>query len=641
MASAEQYAEWIVANQDKKGSPDFETVANAYRITRITGERKEIEDGLLSSIPKFYSPLDVGEAALTMGTGAVGGLVGSVAGIGRTLTSGKFGTQEGIQEGMKTARNVAEAMTYRPRREGAQDITQTVGKAISASKIAGLGPSEAIPLATLAGPAIQQIKGMRSAPVSVPAAGQSVSVGMGAGDAREAALMVKRAEQLAKSGTSGTPGIQQTTRGYQGVPVPEADDLVGVGAAATPLPTIRSERAASLPVPIKLTKGQVTRSFADQQFEREAAKSPKIGEPLRVRFAEQNKQIQQNLEFFADQTGAEAGNLRATGQIVSEAIVGKAKSRKGQIDAAYNAARQAGELQAPVNVAPLIEYLESKRPQSINAGVLSSALADVSQTTKKTGGLVTVNDLEEIRKAVGVAGGKDATNAHYARELKTIIDDITKDAGGDKYKYARRLRAQYAKEFENVGIIDRLMSTKPGTQDRAIAFEDVFDRSILGGSLDDVRAVRRTLQTAGPEGQQAWRELQGQTLNHLKEEITKNAQRDIYGNPVVSAAQFNKIVTGLDKDGKLDFLFGKQGAQKIRDVRDISLDVLTSPPGSVNTSNTASVLAAMLDTVLMMSTGIPAPIATIGKLGIGAIKEAKQKRAVQEALNPRGILRGP
>ena len=605
MATAEQYAEWIVGNQDKQGTPDFETVSRAYRamraetppetlsgslVERIPGGAPqrvaEIKSGLLASVPKLYSPLDIGEAALTMGTGALAGLAGSVAGVGRTLTGGKFGTQEGIQQGQETARKVGQALTYRPRREGAQDITRAAGDVISASKIAGLGPAEALPLATMAGPAMQQVRqGMRS------------------------------------------------------VPVATADDLVGVGAAAVPTSTIRAERAAALPVPIKLTKGQATRSFADQQFEREAAKSPTVGEPLRVRFAEQNRQIPQNLEFFADQTGAEAGSLRAVGQIVTEAIAGKAKSRKGQIDAAYIAARTAGETQAPVNTAPLRTYLDANKPQAINAGVLASTDAHLQALTKKTGGVISINDIEEIRKGVGVAGGKDATNAHFARELKDVIDKMTEGVGGDKYKYARRLRTQYAREFENVGIIDRLMSTKPGTQDRAIAFEDVFDRAIMRGSLDDVRAVRRTLQTAGPEGQQAWRELQGETIKYLQEEITKNAQRDIYGNPVVSAAQFNKIVTGLDKDGKLDFLFGKQGAQKVRDVRDLSLDVLTSPPGSVNTSNTAAALAAMLDTVSMMTTGVPVPVATLGRIAISTVKEAKQRKAVQEALNPRGILR--
>lgn len=34
MATAEEYAGWIVKNQDKKGTPEFETVANAYKIAR-------------------------------------------------------------------------------------------------------------------------------------------------------------------------------------------------------------------------------------------------------------------------------------------------------------------------------------------------------------------------------------------------------------------------------------------------------------------------------------------------------------------------------------------------------------------------------------------------------------------------------
>lgn len=34
MASAEQYAKWIVDNQDKKGTPEFETVAQAYKVAR-------------------------------------------------------------------------------------------------------------------------------------------------------------------------------------------------------------------------------------------------------------------------------------------------------------------------------------------------------------------------------------------------------------------------------------------------------------------------------------------------------------------------------------------------------------------------------------------------------------------------------
>lgn len=603
MATPEQYAEWIVKNQDKKGSPEFDTVSRAYKEVRgNAGTTDQIPAGLVEQIPgmtpakpaapssgfpRLYTPFEVGEAALTMGTGAVANVVGAFAGVGETIRTGKIRGQESMDVAGQTRREVANALTYRPRREGAQDILDTIGKVISESKIAGLGPTEALPLATLAGPAMRQ-----------------------ASDA------VRSVHMPSRMGIFGG-----------------GEQMAGVGAAETRPAALRTERAAQLPVPINLTKGQATRTFEQQQFEREAAKNPTIGAPLRERFAEQNRQIPQNLEFFADQTGAQAGSLRATGQIVTEAIAGKAKVMKGKYDAAFTAAREAGETQAPVNVTPLRAYLDANKPQAINAGVLASTDSHLQALAKTKGGVISIDDLEEIRKAAGVAGGKDATNAHFAREIKDVIDNITEGVGGEKYKYARRLYSQYKKEFENVGIVDRLMSAKPGTVDRTIAFEDVFDRAIMGGSLDDVRAVRRTLQTAGTEGQQAWRELQGQTINHIKDEITKNSARDINGNPVVSAAQFNKIVIGLEKDGKLEFLFGKQGAQKIKDLRDISLDAMTSPPGSVNTSNTASVVLAALDTIVSGTSGLPLPIGTAINYGVRKVKDLNLQKRVSDALS--------
>lgn len=545
---------------------------------RVASERAKLGGG---SKPKtgmsgYFGPA---EAILSLGSGAAGAIAGQIAGIGKTLTGGKFGTPEGIRQGQDVAGGVSSAMTYQPRTQLGQDIVSTVGAL--GSKLQGIGPTEAVAGGILAGPAIRQAA---SAARSVPIPS-----------------MLRNAEP----------------------------EMVGIGAAETSIPRIRTERAQSLPVPINLTKGQAERTFAQQQFEREAAKNPSIGEPLRQRFAQQNQQIPQNLEFFADQTGAAAGSIRATGEIVTEAIAEKAKKVKGRIDAAYQAAREAGETQEPINVSPLIEYLETKRPQFINAGVLPSTLDELSAATKRTGGAVTIDALEEIRKAVGRAGDKDATNAHYAREIKKQIDSLTEGKGGEEYKYARRAREQYAKEFEDIGAIDRLISYKPGTKDRSIALEDVFSKSIMGGSLDDVRSIRKTLQTGGEKGNQAWRELQGATVNHIKEQIIKNSARDINGNPVVSPSEFNKIINELDKDGKLYFIFGKQGAQKLRDLRDTTLDVMTSPPGAINTSNTSSAILAALTGFIQ---NVPA-IGTAFKEGAARYKDVKLGRQVGQALN--------
>lgn len=44
MATAQQYAEWLVKNQDKKGTPDFETVAQAYKMARTNKVMTEAVD---------------------------------------------------------------------------------------------------------------------------------------------------------------------------------------------------------------------------------------------------------------------------------------------------------------------------------------------------------------------------------------------------------------------------------------------------------------------------------------------------------------------------------------------------------------------------------------------------------------------
>ena len=35
MATADEYAQWIVNNADKKGTPDFETVSKAYQDLKL------------------------------------------------------------------------------------------------------------------------------------------------------------------------------------------------------------------------------------------------------------------------------------------------------------------------------------------------------------------------------------------------------------------------------------------------------------------------------------------------------------------------------------------------------------------------------------------------------------------------------
>lgn len=552
------------------------------------------------------------EAGLSMVTGATTGLLGrvggTIGGIAGSVATGKFGTQEGAAGAGESAEEGARKLTFEPKTEAGKEALEAIGQFFDKTKLAGLGP-----IAATEGQASTSAA-RQARPAVRPAAGF-------------AAKVVKQgAEEVRDTAAAGARKVFAKDIPDEALP----SEMVGVGSAQTEQAAMRRARAESLPVPIKLSKGEAERTFEQQRFEHEAAKNPKTGGPLRAHYAENNEKILKNFDAWLDQTGAEAGSLRATGQAVTDAVVNKSNKAKTEIRSAYNAARESGDMRERIDVSPLQKYLDEHQPEAINAPVLTSAEAKLARVIDKDG-TVSINDLEEVRKMVGRLSGKDATNATFGGEVKKVIDTLTEGKGGEQYKKARSLRFRYAQEFEDHAVVDRLLSFKPGTKDRAVAYEDVFGHTILKGSLDDVRAIRKTLQTAGKEGDQAWRELQGATIQHFKDEITKNVQIDHAGNRLISPARLDRLVNELDKDGKLDFIFGKQGAQQIRDVNGIAQDVFTSPPGSVNTSNTASVLTTLLDKVASKTTGVPFVGSGVGFIS-NEIRNARERKLVKKAL---------
>jgi hypothetical protein len=74
MATAEQYAEWIVKNKDKQGSPEFETVAEAYKLARSeTVATSVTEQGFFDESPlqKITKPQNI--------INPIGGVIGGAA----------------------------------------------------------------------------------------------------------------------------------------------------------------------------------------------------------------------------------------------------------------------------------------------------------------------------------------------------------------------------------------------------------------------------------------------------------------------------------------------------------------------------------------------------------------------------------
>jgi hypothetical protein len=412
--------------------------------------------------------------------------------------------------------------------------------------------------------------------------------------------------------------------------------MAGVGAAEVPEAVSRVQLANQLRVPGTVSKGQALRDLGEQKFEIETPKQfPELGKRLTEEQAKRNDTILQNFDAYVDATGKETFGLRETGRIVDKALVNAANRAKQEINTAYTAAREAGETQQPLAYAPLKTYIDQQTPTVKRklAPILSAVDEEIARNDPKKTGQIPINSLEDIYQFINKNYEPGTPAGTYAKEMKDLINQITEGQGGKLYKEARQLRTKYGREFENVGYVDKLLRQKPGTTDRAVAFEDVFDHAVLNGSLDDVAAIGRTLKKAGPDGQQAWKELQGQTIQYMKDQVTKSTDVDSFGNPVVSPAKFKAVVTTLDQDGKLDYLFGKKGAQEIRNLLEYTITVNAPLKGAANYSNTASALITALDKVNQTPLGRIPGIGTISKFMVEKGKESALKKKIEESIN--------
>ena len=569
--------------------------------------------------------IGAGEAAMQAGTAMTSGAAGMVlGGIGASLDARQkimSGEMTPLQANKYVEQRSAEraaGWTYQPRTDAGRDASEVVGRAMQQLiPIAGL-PMQAAALAQAAKPiAVAAVDAARSVPSAVGQAAQAVSARVG-----------QASQALAEQPAQGRFG--------------------SVGAAGADQAAQRIATAQALPVPIPLTRGQATRSFEQLRFEGETAKSPTTGAPLRERAAQQNAALASNFEAMIDATGARAPNVVETGRAVDQALVRAAASKKAEFRAKYKAAEAAGEMEEPVSMAPVVDFLQqnaSANAPELAGGVLGLAQRELIRLggAEVVDGVLVPRDLplksvELVRRQVGNAmdsAPANATNMRAGVQLRDVIDRQTEGLGGGLYRDARAARRRYAQLFEDNAIVRDLLRTRRGTADRQVALEDVFRRSIINGDRASVGALRRTLQVAGGEdGAQAWRELQGATLRHMLDAATSNVATDTAGNPIFSAAKLNSAVRALDADGRLDFVLSKQGAQTVRDLNEISKVVTTLPPGSVNTSNTASVLIAAISEAGLTGslTGLPLPVLSGLRALAVHVKDRRIRQRVQEAL---------
>jgi len=653
MATAQEYAAWIVQNADKRGTPEFDTVAQAYQFAKAQETTAATQQQIAPAPQRptiAQQLIGAGEAAVALVPGSVAGAVGTiggaVGGLAQEILAGRFGTPEAAKAVEQAAAKGGQAFAapFQPSTLEGQEQVQ------SASQFLANVLPPVLPVIAAPGMAVQATRNV--APIAQATAQRGLAATQQAASA--AGQAIARPVQAATTAVRETFGMEAPAA------ITATAGRGSVGAAGTPEVLQRITTAEGLRVPVTLTKGAAERDAGQLAFEKEQIKG-EFGAPLRNRAEENNLQVLQNFDAAIDATGAEAAfaGPSATGSSVVNALSSGYQAAKNKTNVAYTAAKKSPEAQAAVDTNTvvtigrgdqeitnsLIGYINGKItglpssvvPDTARKLLIKLDLANADEAGNLIAKSATVGRLEEFRKELsGTAKFDDAVGLREETILKKLIDAQTDSASGPLYKQARALRTEQARKFENRAIVARLIKNRKGMQDPQVAVDQVFQRSVLGGSPEEITFLKRVLLTSGKDGQQAFKELQAATVQYIRDQATGGVGTDSSGRALVSPAKLNQIVNQLDKNGRLDVIFGKQEAQRMRDLNEVVKYVTTVPPGTlINSSGTAGTLmAAMAEAGLTgAATGLPLPVMA----GIRQIakmrKEGRTKAKINEALN--------
>ncbi len=630
MATAQEYAEWIVSNKAKRGTPEFDTVVNAYEIAKQSENAQAMPfeahaqpEQSTSLADKAMGALEVGATVATGATtGALGAIGGAVGGLAQQILSGNFGTPEAVRAVEQAAARGAESGTYMPRTQTGKETIGAIGNVLQGIPpvVPVIGPIGAVSRAAATAAPLAQATAQRAIQSAAPVV-------------KGAAKTVAAIPSKVEGAIIGKTDLPET---------PIAPARVSGGAAATPLETQRAAEAEM--AGLRLTEGEIKRSPELLAWEKEKAKTPEYQAPFVERQQENNRAALRKLDTMIDDTGTETGTPTDTGIKVVDTLMKGWDEEKRKTRALYDAFAVSPESQLPVDHTSVISFLneqpvgvsgitgvtDTARQNAVRLGV--AALADDGTLVPTPS---TLGQLEAFRQSVSAIGTASRNDKRLVETLKRQIDNAGDPVGGQLTRSMRAQRQRQAQKYENRAIVSRLLLKKKGMDDQQVPVEDVFNKTILSSRPSEIQHLRRVLFTiGGDDGRQVWKDLQGETLRYIQESAVSGIGAD--NLPVISAAKLDKVVKNLDKNGKLNLVLGNQGAEQVRNLNQVLQYIQTAPPmTSINNSGTARTVMALLaeSGIAGATVGIPVPVVQGMKMLRDNVKDKRIKARITASLN--------
>ena len=258
-------------------------------------------------------------------------------------------------------------------------------------------------------------------------------------------------------------------------------------------------------------------------------------------------------------------------------------------------------------------------------------------------GRVTVNTLDKFKvMANQVAQSSDGTARYAGGDLVNKVYNQL-DNVAPEFKAAAAMRKRQGMMFEDPTVTQKILGTVEGGFGKAeqqvggitipnyrVPSEKLIS-NITNGSIEDLRYIKNLAETGTPEqaaqGMQAIKEMRGSVIDGM---------RNTWDSTVTPMAKANQLNKYFDKigDDKIEILFGKTGANQIKDFRkaaDILNKTVPSPEGG---SQTAGRLMIMGNSIINLLEKIPVA-------GSGAAKAVRVLKDVGTASSAKKIPQAP
>jgi CBS domain-containing protein len=578
----------------------------------------------------YVPPVATAETGLSLASGMVATPIAGLAGLAQGATNAMGVTNTPAAD---VVRGVQEKLTYQPRTKLGQATTRVISypfeKLAQGADIAGAKTAE-----VTGSPAL-------GAAVNTALQAAPAAIGKGAGRiraARTAPREAAAAEAGAKPSTAQTPEARardyvarNTALDWDRLSDRVKKTLTGIAEDSRNLTKLnpqaieRQARLESLPEPVKATRAQLERD--DPALRREQVTSATdAGKPIRDVYDAQNTAITKNLDILKGRvsgrgkTAATAESPEQVGQSVQDAALRKKlETKKAEVSRLYKEAETTGELQGRASPRAIINTIKAS-PDKTHFGWVNSWLDEMGVVKKDAKGNTVINkltlkELEDLRQAAVARAMNGGTEGYYAGKVIGAIDQATEGAGGKAYQAARKARREQALEFEEQGAVAQLVENKSRT-DRSVALENTWRKTVLGGSIDDVRKVKRSLMTGGTQetrvaGRKAWRDIRAQTIQHIIDESTKGVALRSTGEANISPAAMQKAVRAIGPD-KMREIFGNETTRRVNELLEATREVKTTPPPGHPGSSTVGNALAMLEKSISR-------VPVIGDVGAGLV----------------------